>query len=102
MGWGGTLRSRAARTHRSCSASCGAGPALADAGWLYVYVYDGLNAFDLGHHVRISAWKRRGRDALVASGDALLARLREHEWPVTRVHLPFEGGRLTVLPEEPS
>jgi glycosyltransferase involved in cell wall biosynthesis len=76
--------------------------ALADAGWLYVYVYDGLNAFDLEHHVRISAWKRRRRDALVASGDVLLARLREHEWPVARVHLPFEGGRLTVLPDEPS
>jgi glycosyltransferase involved in cell wall biosynthesis len=73
---------------------------LRDAGWLYVYVYDGLNAFDLAHHARISAWKRRRRDTLLSAGDALLSRLREHEWPVPRVYLPFEGGRLTVVTVE--
>jgi len=69
---------------------------LRDAGWLYVYVYDGANAFDQGHHAAISTWKRRRRDALLRSEEWLLPRLREHDWPVPFVFMPFEGGRFVV------
>ncbi len=71
---------------------------LRDTGWLYVYVFDGQNAFDLAHHAGISKWKRRRKEALLAEGDELLRRLREHEWPVHHVFMPFEGGRVHVLP----
>ncbi len=70
---------------------------LGDAGWLYVYVYDGLNAFDLGHHARISTWKRRRGPALVSRQSELISRLREHEWPVPSVFMPYKGGRLTII-----
>lgn len=70
---------------------------LRDAGCLYVYVYDGANAFDQEHHARISAWKRRPREALLANADALLACLQGHEWPVPHVFMPCEGGRLDVV-----
>ena len=70
---------------------------LRDAGWLYVYVYDGQNVFERTHHAAISAWKRRPGATLVARREELLARLREHEWPVPLVFMPHEHGRLHVV-----
>ena len=51
---------------------------LQDQGWLYVYVYDGGNAWEEQHHRAISVAKARSGPLLAASLSELRTRLAEY------------------------
>jgi glycosyltransferase involved in cell wall biosynthesis len=67
---------------------------LRDHGYLDVYVFDGLNAWDYEHHAAISAWKRFGGARLLSLEPMLRARLAEYDPPLGRCVMPYEGGEL--------
>jgi glycosyltransferase involved in cell wall biosynthesis len=67
---------------------------LRDHGYLYVYVFDGLNAWDHGHHAAISAWKRFRGARLLSLEPMLRARLAEYDPPLGQFVMPYDGGRL--------
>lgn len=70
--------------------------ALSGMGWLYVYVYNGKNAWSLEHHTAISAWKRYRGDRLRVRAGLLQARLAEYQPAWGSVQMPFEGGSLDL------
>ena len=65
---------------------------LREHGYLYVYVFDGQNAWDYEHHATISAWKRFRGARLLALEPMLRARLAEYEPPLGRFVMPYESG----------
>ena len=67
---------------------------LREHGYLYVYVFDGLNAWDHDHHARISAWKRFRGARLLALEPMLRARLAEYDPPLGPFVMPYDGGEL--------
>jgi glycosyltransferase involved in cell wall biosynthesis len=67
---------------------------LRDHGYLYVYVFDGLNAWDYEHHAAISAWKRFRGARLLSFEGTLRARLAEYDPPLGRFVMPYESGQL--------
>lgn len=70
--------------------------ALSDLGWLYLYIYDGNNAWDEAHHKAISHWKRR-RHAALSRDLALLERvLRDYKLSLPAVDLLHENGKFTI------
>lgn len=66
-------------------------------GYLYIYVYDGRNAWDIRHHAAQSVWKRLRRDALLQREEELRKQLQEYDLPWKRVVMPFEGGELKII-----
>jgi glycosyltransferase involved in cell wall biosynthesis len=67
---------------------------LREHGYLYVYVFDGKNAWGYDHHATISAWKRFRGARLLALEPMLRARLAEYEPPLGPFVMPYEGGQL--------
>jgi glycosyltransferase involved in cell wall biosynthesis len=67
---------------------------LREHGYLYVYVFDGKNAWGYDHHATISAWKRFRGARLLALEPMLRARLAEYEPPLGQFVMPYEGGQL--------
>jgi glycosyltransferase involved in cell wall biosynthesis len=67
---------------------------LREHGYLYVYVFDGKNAWGYDHHANISAWKRFRGARLLALESMLRARLAEYQPPLGRFVMPYEGGQL--------
>ncbi len=74
---------------------------LCGRGYLYVYVFDGNNTWDYGHHAAISAWKRMPGAQLVRRAALLQQRLAEYRPPLGRVTMPSEFGAL-VFGEAPA
>ena len=67
---------------------------LREHAWLYIYVFDGRNAWDYEHHAAISAWKRLRGARLMAFECELRARLGEYSPSLGRVAMPYDGGEL--------
>jgi glycosyltransferase involved in cell wall biosynthesis len=67
---------------------------LREHGYLYVYVFDGKNAWGYDHHATISAWKRFRGARLLALEPMLRARLAEYEPPLGQFVMPYEGDQL--------
>jgi len=67
---------------------------LREHGYLYVYVFDGDNAWGHEHHATISAWKRFRGARLLALEPMLRARLAEYEPPLGQFVMPYESGTL--------
>jgi len=67
---------------------------LREHGYLYVYVFDGQNAWGHEHHATISAWKRFRGARLLALEPMLRARLAEYEPSLGRFVMPYETGQL--------
>ena len=64
---------------------------LREHGYLYVYVFDGKNAWGYDHHATISAWKRFRGARLLALEPTLRARLAEYEPPLGHVRDALRG-----------
>ena len=67
---------------------------LREHGYLYVYVFDGKNAWGYDHHATISAWKRFRGARLLALEPLLRARLAEYDPPLGQFVMPYESGTL--------
>src|SRR6185503_11068728 len=67
---------------------------LREHGYLYVYVFDGDNAWGYDHHATISAWKRFRGARLLALEPLLRARLAEYDPPLGQFVMPDESGTL--------
>ena len=67
---------------------------LREHGYLYVYVFDGDNAWGHEHHATISAWKRFRGARLLALEPLLRARLAEYQPSLGRFVMPYETGQL--------
>jgi glycosyltransferase involved in cell wall biosynthesis len=67
---------------------------LRDRGYLYIYVYNGKNAWGLEHHAAISAWKRRPKEALLEHESALRSHLADYRLGEKVVMMPHEDGAL--------
>ena len=67
---------------------------LREHGYLYVYVFDGGNAWGYDHHATISAWKRFRGARLLSLEPTLRARLAEYDPPLGPFVMPYEGGEL--------
>lgn len=70
--------------------------ALQDHGFLYIYTYNGRNAWEREHHVAISEWKRRPGAMLRAQEAELRAHLADYDLPGITVTLPHEDGALKI------
>ncbi|HEX6834025.1 MAG TPA: hypothetical protein VF132_10880, partial [Rudaea sp.] len=66
-----------------------------DAGWCYVYVYHGSNAFGAAHHEAISRAKHLRLAALLQREALLRARLGEYRPPLGALRIPHEAGFLS-------
>jgi glycosyltransferase involved in cell wall biosynthesis len=69
---------------------------LRDAGWSYVYVYHGTNAWDEAHHAAISRLKHLRPARLLARETELRARLAEYVPPLPRARMSCGDGVLVV------
>jgi glycosyltransferase involved in cell wall biosynthesis len=67
---------------------------LREHGYLYVYVFDGRNAWDYEHHAAISAGKRFPGARLIRLAPTLTQRLAEYDPPLGRVTMPYQLGEL--------
>jgi len=69
---------------------------LQDLGWLYVYVYDGRNAWDEQHHRDISALKARSGPLLTSALEELRGYLAEYDCPQRIVNI-VDGRQRTEM-----
>jgi glycosyltransferase involved in cell wall biosynthesis len=69
---------------------------LSERGYLYIYVYNGRNAWDLEHHAAISAWKRMPKARLLEHEAALRSHLADYKLETTVVMMPHEDGALFI------
>jgi glycosyltransferase involved in cell wall biosynthesis len=67
---------------------------IAGHGYLYVYIFDGNNAWDHAHHAAISAAKRYDASRLLAHQGELRARLAEYRPTLGALTMPYRGGEL--------
>lgn len=67
---------------------------LKDAGWCYIYVFHGRNAFDAMHHAAITREKRMPLARLMAREGNLRERLAEYAPPLPRAFYATPGGVL--------
>lgn len=67
-----------------------------DAGWCYVYVYHGANAFDREHHEAISRAKRYGPARLLQREGLLRQRLSEYRPGFGDMRFPHDAGCLVI------
>jgi len=67
---------------------------LRDAGWCYVYVYHGGNAWDAAHHAAIPRAKALRHAALLQRETVLRERLSEYRPGFGAVRFPHEAGEL--------
>ena len=70
--------------------------AIANRGYLYIYVFNGKNAWDVRHHAAISAWKRLGKAELLRREDELRRQLDRYDLPWKKIFMPYEGGALHI------
>ncbi len=69
---------------------------LVGHGYLYIYVFNGKNAWDYEHHAAISAWKRLPLGRLVEDEAVLRAHLGEYRVPGKIVRMPHEEGSIFI------
>jgi glycosyltransferase involved in cell wall biosynthesis len=69
---------------------------LRGAGWCYVYVCHGSNAWDVQHHVAISRAKAYRHAQLLQREGLLRRRLSEYANGFGIVHMPHESGILAI------
>lgn len=69
---------------------------LHDAGWCYVYVYHGQNAWDEAHHAAIARAKGFGQVRLLQRERVLRARLAEYRPPLGALRMPHEHGAVEI------
>ena len=69
---------------------------LRDRGYLYIYVYNGKNAWGVEHHAAISVRKRRPKEALLEHKSALRSHLADYRLGEKVVMMPHEDGALFI------
>jgi len=69
---------------------------LRDAGWSYVYVYHGANAWPLAHHAAIARAKTLSAARLLGRERTLRARLADYVPPLGPLVVPYAGGRIEI------
>ena len=69
---------------------------LRDAGWCYVYVYHGANAWDAAHHTAISRAKRFSPARLLQRESELRTRLAEYSPPLGALRIPHSAGYIEI------
>lgn len=69
---------------------------LEGRGYLYVYSYNGENAWDFSHHAAISRWKHKPRGFLESHRGVLTQHLRDYALPVREAVFPVEDGVVTL------
>jgi hypothetical protein len=69
---------------------------LGDRGYLYIYVYNGRNAWELEHHAAISALKRRPKELLLEHEAALRFHLADYRLDESVVMMPHDDGALFI------
>lgn len=69
---------------------------LEGRGYLYIYSYNGENAWGFSHHAAISRWKHKPRDLLERHRDVLTQHLRDYMLPVREAVFPVEDGVVTL------
>lgn len=69
---------------------------IANRGYVYIYVFNGRNAWDIQHHAAISAWKRLGKAELLRREDELRRYLDGYELPWKKIFMPYDGGALHI------
>jgi glycosyltransferase involved in cell wall biosynthesis len=65
-----------------------------EQGYLYVYVFDGRNSFELAHHAAISLYHRFRGAQLVRLEAALRRHVAEYDPPLGAFSMPYAGGKL--------
>ena len=65
-------------------------------GYLYIYTYNGKNAWDAGHHEAISAWKRMRRGRLERHLPELTRYLSGYEFDFDVVKMPHDNGTVEI------
>jgi glycosyltransferase involved in cell wall biosynthesis len=65
-----------------------------EQGYLYVYVFDGRNTFELAHHTAISLYKRFRGARLVRLEAPLRMHVAEYDPPLGPFSMPYERGKL--------
>jgi len=69
---------------------------LEERGYLYIYVYNERNAWDVRHHADISAWKRMPKARLLEHEAELRAHLADYPLDVPFVMMPHDDGTLFI------
>jgi len=70
--------------------------AIQQLAWLYVYVFNGRNAWPEGHHRDISDWKAVTGPRLVEEAPVMAARLAEYPIEPRQVRMPHDGGSIDM------
>ncbi len=65
-----------------------------EQGYLYVYIFDGANTFDHGHHAALSLTRRFRGARLVRLEADLRRHLAEYDPPLGPLTMPYDGGKL--------
>jgi glycosyltransferase involved in cell wall biosynthesis len=65
-----------------------------EQGYLYVYVFDDRNTFDLAHHTAISLYKRFRGARLVRLEAPLRKHIAEYDPALGAFSMPYAGGKL--------
>jgi glycosyltransferase involved in cell wall biosynthesis len=69
---------------------------LEERGYLYIYVYNERNAWDVQHHADISAWKRMRKERLLEHEATLRSHLADYRLDVPFVMMPHDDGTLFI------
>ncbi len=75
---------------------------LSDYGWMYIYSYNGRNAWSLDHHKAISRWKRLNYDALKERLSLLEEKLPDYRLPYDKISMLHEKGKFEISLCNPS
>ena len=69
---------------------------LSHHGWMYIYIYNGRNAWDLDHHKAISRWKRLNYKALESRISLLREKLPDYNLPFKNISMLHEKGSFEI------
>lgn len=69
---------------------------LSDYGWMYIYTYNGRNAWSLDHHKAISRWKRLNYGSLKERLSLLEEKLRDYRLPYDKISMLHEKGKFEI------
>ena len=70
--------------------------AMSGFGWMYIYTYNGRNAWGESHHKAISNWKRLKYDALMERLPLLQAKLLDYQLPYRSLSMLHERGKFEI------
>jgi len=65
---------------------------LTSKGYLYIYSYNGANAWDFSHHAAISRWKHKPRSFLETHRPILIRHIRDYALALQEAVFPLEDG----------